>query len=136
MTTCNTTKTAQHLVLRVKHLQNTVNQEYFICILFSFILYVAASVRKQNAHQKFKASRRIRSGQWLYENFMRTKGWGPLAYENLVRVNYSGFTILGHVLFFLCFSSLFFHQTYAGARKKNKMSKEKKKRTGSVFQTT
>ena len=43
---------------------------------------------------------------------------------------------LGHVLFFLCFSSLFFHQTYAGARKKNKMSKEKKKRTGSVFQTT
>ena len=33
---------------------------------------------------------------------------------------------LGHVLFFLCFSSLFFHQTYAGGRKKNKMPKEKK----------
>ena len=33
---------------------------------------------------------------------------------------------LGHVLFFLCFSSLFFHQTYAGTRKKNKMPKEKK----------
>ena len=42
---------------------------------------------------------------------------------------------LGHVLFFLCFSSLFFHQTYAGARKKNKMPKEKKN-TGSVSQTT
>ena len=41
------------------------------------------------------------------------------------------------MLFFLCFSSLFFHQTYAGARKKkNKLSKEKKKRTGSVFQST
>ena len=41
---------------------------------------------------------------------------------------------LGHVLFFLCYSSLFFHQTYAGARKKNKMPKEKKN-TGSVSQT-
>ena len=28
--------------------------------------------------------------------------------------------------FFFCFSSLFFHQTYAGAREKNKMPKEKK----------
>ena len=41
---------------------------------------------------------------------------------------------LGHVLFFLCFSSLFFHQTYAGGRKKTKCPK--KKNTGSVSQTT
>ena len=41
-------------------------------------------------------------------------------------------SLLGHVLFFLCFSSLFFHQTYAGARKKNKMPKEKKKHRLSV----
>ena len=33
------------------------------------------------------------------------------------------------MLFFLCFSSLFFHRTYAGMRKKNKMPKEKKKKT-------
>ena len=38
------------------------------------------------------------------------------------------------MLFFLCFSPLFSHQTYAGRWKK--MFKEKNKRTGSVFQTT
>ena len=32
----------------------------------------------------------------------------------------------GHVLFFYVSRHFFFHQTYAGARKKNKMSKEKK----------
>ena len=43
---------------------------------------------------------------------------------------------LGHMLFFLCFSSLFFTKPTRARGKKNKMSKEKKKRTGSVFQTT
>ena len=36
------------------------------------------------------------------------------------------FNIWPCAFFFLCFSSLFFHQTYVGVRKKNKMSKEKK----------
>ena len=45
-------------------------------------------------------------------------------------------TLLGHVLFFLCFSSLFFHQTYAGAPKKKTKCPKKNKRTGSVPQTT
>ena len=52
-----------------------------------------------------------------------------------LRVLSGSFSAYGHVLFFLCFSSFFFHQTYAGARKKNKMPKEKKT-LGSVSQTT
>ena len=53
---------------------DTVNTEYFVCMLFAYISYAAASVRKQNACERYKASQRIRSGQRLYENFMRTKG--------------------------------------------------------------
>ena len=41
-----------------------------------------------------KASQRIRSGQRVYENFMRTKGRKSPAYENLVCTIYSGFTVL------------------------------------------
>ena len=52
----------------------TVNPEYFVCMLFSYISYAAASGRKKNAYERYKASQRIRSGQQLYENFMRTKG--------------------------------------------------------------
>ena len=53
----------------------TVNPEYFVCMLFSYILYAVTSVRKiENACERYKASQRIRSGQRLYENFMRTKG--------------------------------------------------------------
>ena len=37
--------------------------------------YAAASVRKYNAFERYKASQRIRNGQRLYENFMCTKGW-------------------------------------------------------------
>ena len=43
-------------------------------MLFSYTSYAAASVRKQNACERYKASQRTRSGQRLYENFMRTKG--------------------------------------------------------------
>ena len=43
-----------------------------------------------------------------------------------LKITFVRLTQLGHVLFFLCFSSLFFHQTYAGARIKNKMPKGKK----------
>ena len=53
---------------------STVNPEYFVGMLFSYISYAVASVQKYNACERYKASRRIRSGQWLYENFMRTKG--------------------------------------------------------------
>ena len=42
---------------------------------------------------KVKTSQRIRSGQRLYKNFMRTKGRRSPAYESLVRTNYSGFTV-------------------------------------------
>ena len=43
-------------------------------MFFSYISYAAASVRKLNACERYKASQRIRSRQRLYENFMRTKG--------------------------------------------------------------
>ena len=46
-----------------------VNPGYFLRILFLYILYAAASVRKFNACEKFKASQRICTGQWLYEMF-------------------------------------------------------------------
>ena len=53
----------------------TVNPEYFVCMLFSYISYAATSVRKiENAYERYKAIQRIRSGQRLYENFMRMKG--------------------------------------------------------------
>ena len=54
--------------------RSTVNPEYFVCMLFSFISYTATSVRKYNACERYKAGQRIRSGQRLYENFIRTKG--------------------------------------------------------------
>ena len=43
-------------------------------MLFLYILYAAASVRKYNASERYKASQSIRSGQRLSENFMRMRG--------------------------------------------------------------
>ena len=75
-------------------LQHTVNPEYFVCILFSYISYAAAFVWKIHAYEKFKASQRISSGQRLYKNFMHTNGRRSPAYENLVHTKYSGFTVV------------------------------------------
>ena len=50
-------------------------------------------MRKYNACEQFEASLTIRSGWWLYEIFVRTKGWRSPGYENIVRTKYSGFTI-------------------------------------------
>ena len=63
-------------------LWTTVNPEYFVRIIFSSISYVAASVPKYNARKKFRASHRIRSGQQLYEHFMRRKVRGPQHTKN------------------------------------------------------
>ena len=76
-------KTLEHFEMRgsflyflttLPYIYGTVNPEYFVCMLFSYISYPAASVRKENACERYKASLRIRSGQRLYENFMRAKG--------------------------------------------------------------
>ena len=82
-----------------RHVPITVNLEYFVCMLFSYISYAAASVRKKNAYEKkrYKASQRIRSGQRLYENFMRTKGWRAQdtkieCVRNILDLQYCNFT--------------------------------------------
>ena len=46
-------------------------------------------MRKQNTNEKFKASQRIRSGQWLYEFSCVRK----TSTRNLVRTKYSGITV-------------------------------------------
>ena len=71
----------------------TVNPEYFVCILISFIFYAAASVLKKKEYTIFFKFVRI-EGQWLYEIFMHVKGRGSPAYENLVRTKNAGFAIV------------------------------------------
>ena len=51
----------------------TVNPEYFVCMLCSYISYAAA-------FERYKASQRIRSGQRLYENFMRTAQYTKIVF--------------------------------------------------------
>ena len=61
---------------------------------FIFVYFVHGGFRtKIKCILKCKASQRIRTGQRLYENFMRAKGGNSPTYENLVHTKYSGFTV-------------------------------------------
>ena len=52
----------------------TVNPEYFVCMLFSYISYARLPYENKMHANRYKASQSVHSGQQLYENFMRTKG--------------------------------------------------------------
>ena len=70
--------------------ESTIFRMYFI-----FAYFVRGGFRtKIKCILKFKARQKSRSGQRLYENFMRTKGQRSPAYENMVRTEYSGSTVV------------------------------------------
>ena len=60
--------------------QYTVNPEYFVCILFSYISRAAACIRKSKCVPKVQSKSENPQWQWLYRNPMRTKGRSSTAY--------------------------------------------------------
>ena len=76
-----------------------VTVEYFVCILFSFIPYVAVSTRKKMRHGScFSISLVMKVVEKIPWN---TNGWRSPAYESWVRTKYSGFTAVDPWLMFL-----------------------------------
>ena len=104
---------------------DTVNPKYFVCMLFSYISYTAASVRA-----RYKASQRICSGQRLYENVMRTKGRRAQdtkieCVQNILDLQYSGINLYN-------LESMVSEQTFSHYRAKNTTENRVKKFSGEV----
>ena len=94
----------------------TVNPEYFVCILFRIFRtrQLPYENKMRTKRSKQYAIQRIPSGQRLYENFMRTKGQRSQTYANLVRTEYSGFTVVGPVTVIFADLSLILWLFYGG----------------------
>ena len=63
-------------------------------MLFVFVYFVRGGFRTKISCVRMRCDSFIHiEGQRLYENFMRTKGQRQPAYENSLRMEYSGFTV-------------------------------------------